>query len=435
MTTETSSLDAIISEGEFLTRLEGAAQGLLCLGFELVGADTPPPKKALFRVTDESNALESFLDDYGARYNKTYSHFTELVACLRGFSLSSYSLTHLLGRIAGYRLADELELLSPGFRGELQRRVGQLWEFMKVLFLALDAEGRNLGILRLADPLVNRGLTQEIHVRQTLPHNVDEVDISGEEAKIAEVVSRYLKAVELLAALGIDEGSWMKDLSLFRDHRASEALCREYETAIHNIQSKYDTYIKNTGIERQNIELPILRGHVSLVLHLLECATFLSHFYERHENDIRYEVTKQRIAELIDKRSVVEFIVEFCLVNSWKVLKRGKGVAETLLSTFTDQRSVRLAIPAGIHLHARPASMIVSVVNHHGTPCFMELNGQRCDATSIMQVMILAGSNSEAREVVFYGDRGTLADLASLFEYSLGEDSGRTPPAQLGYLF
>ena len=57
---------------------------------------------------------------------------------------------------------------------------------------------------------------------------------------------------------------------------------RILETKYHNLQSKYDTYIANTDIEDIDKDLKMIRGHVSIVYHLLEASTSMIHYYERH---------------------------------------------------------------------------------------------------------------------------------------------------------
>ena len=55
------------------------------------------------------NLTESFLDDYGARTNRTYNYFTEVVASVRGISLAGLSLEHLGRRIEAYGVVQALD--------------------------------------------------------------------------------------------------------------------------------------------------------------------------------------------------------------------------------------------------------------------------------------------------------------------------------------
>lgn len=59
---------------------------------------------------------------------------------------------------------------------------------------------------------------------------------------------------------------------------ADEEQCRFFEAHIHNLQSRYDTYIKGTEAKWKKYDLRLFRGIVSLTLHLIECTTHSSTF-------------------------------------------------------------------------------------------------------------------------------------------------------------
>ena len=121
------------------------------------GAEVLDHPNALFEITDpesgegwlrrhyhrllsEAGALESFLDDYGARYNRTYHFLTELVASLRGLAHSGFGIQHLLSRFDGYgvevaldpahyeELRGDLEQARAFFRSALCELLGALLE-------------------------------------------------------------------------------------------------------------------------------------------------------------------------------------------------------------------------------------------------------------------------------------------------------------------
>lgn len=429
---ESAPLQEIISETAYLPLLRPAIRPLFELGLVLKGLVQPPTKKYLFRLTQEADEAESFLDDYGARNNKLFSHFGEMIASLRGLGIAAYSLRHVWGRLDLYVLERISVERREQFRRELRHALDFLVEGLFTLQIELQHEGRRIGLEGLSWEYRSEEQDLPGEVRHRLPHNIDEGDIRDERAKVAEVVTTYLKAVEQIAKLRIDAELNDRRTAELRGRIGTEVLCRLYETTVHNVQSKYDTYVQNTALEGANPELRSLRGHASVALHLLECATYLSHFYERHENDIRYEAAKERMAALIDKRKIVALTVGFCLRWGAEFLLLGRSTAERMIERFTDRGSVHLELPEGVILHARPCSLIVRVVNHHGTPVEMEIEEERCDASSIMQVMILASSNAAQRGIVFHGDKRALRDLQRLFEARLGE--GCDLPEELSYL-
>ena len=70
-----------------------------------------------------------------------------------------------------------------------------------------------------------------------------------------------------------------------RQDPISEDNLRYLKVRFHCLQSLYDTYVSETEIESLDQNLPTLRGHISIVFHLLEIATYLVHYYERHLNE------------------------------------------------------------------------------------------------------------------------------------------------------
>ena len=62
----------------------------------------------------------------------------------------------------------------------------------------------------------------------------------------------------------------------------SEDKLRSFELRFHNLQSLYDTYVSTTETEGIDPEIPVLRGHISVVLHLLRTARDFAHYIERH---------------------------------------------------------------------------------------------------------------------------------------------------------
>jgi phosphotransferase system HPr (HPr) family protein len=427
-------LEEILPEVEFLPLLEKTAAPLRRLAASLeTSVPSEWPKKVYVALANETNELESFLDDHGARDNRRVSFFTELVASMRWFAMAGHALHHLETRFPGYGVAlDGAE--RDAFLAGLRACHAFVSRSTLDLLRALEAEALALGVRAPAGRL-DLAQIPETTVRRRLPRNVDEAaELVDEAQKIAEVASKYLRAADLLRSLDLRPLPDPEALRRFVERHCNEEKARVYEATLHNIQSKYDTHIKSTALEAKDDRLPALRGHVSAALHLLEIVTYLVHFYERHENDIRSESAKARIAALVDKNAVLRQVVDFALANAVRFLEGGRPYAEGVLPHYTKIRTLDTALPDGIYLHARPASLIVSIVNHYGTPVEMEIEGSRCNAGSILQVMILAGSHAEARTVRFQGDERPLRDLGRLFEARLGEGGLEALPPELDYL-
>jgi len=429
------AVEETIEESEFAKLLQTHAESFFRLSNLLrQRASESWNPKHYFQLINETNALESFLDDYGARYNKEYSFFTELTASLRGFAQAGYSVAHLQGRIYSYGLQGRVE--QELFDGALQsagRARAFIRKSMADMFEASIDEARRLGVGITADSFPEEGFLP-VEARQALPRNVGVADLHDEGQKIAEVASKFSQAFGMLDGLGIRRIEDPDDRRRFLVEICTEEQARVYEATIHNLQSAYDTYIKNTVLELRDERLPLLRGFATVSLHLLEAVTNLTHFYERHETDIRSEEAKSKISALIDARCVQDVILHDLLLWAWAFMRVGHGVAEDLLPAYTDARELEVVLTDDLILHARPAALIVGIVNHYGTPVQMEVGSQSCNAASILELLLTVGSQPNEKRFVFRGDATPLQDIALLFENDLGEHGIEKLPAKLGYL-
>ena len=109
-------------------------------------------------------------------------------------------------------------------------------------------------------------------------------------------------------------------------------------------------------------------------------------------------------------------------------------MAEELLPAYPNGQARVLEVAEDVVLHARPASLIVGIVQRYGTPVEMQVGDTVCDASSILDLMIAVGSNATARRYVFRGDEYPLRDIRLLFEHGLGEAGVSELPESLGYL-
>ncbi len=426
-------LEEVIDEEQFKSLLQEATQSYfrICNFFAGAGGRTLG-KKHYFQLVAEANVLETTLDDFGARHNKTFSFFTELVASVRGFGLAAHSLKHLENRFSKYG-AEATGEENEGFLKDLKTTLEFLNQSLFTLIQRNVEESANLGI-QTPKEKISEEMFSESAVRKHLSRNVDEEDLTNEDQKIAQVASKFLNAAENIERRGIKRIKDSEKRRKFIEMHCNEERARFHESSVHSLQSKYDTYIKNTTSEKKDPRLPKLRGHISIALHLLEAATFLVHFYERHENDIRSEKAKEIIAGLVDKNKVLDQILNFCFFYTSVFLLRGKPIALGLIPNYTNTQTLEVSVPEGSYLHARPASLIVSIVNHHAMPVEMEIDGDRCNAASIMQLMMMAGRHSGARQLKFIGDVHPLKDIQLLFANKLGETGLDRLPAELSYL-
>ena len=428
-----SSMEEILSEDAFSRTLEERVPPFVALSLALrETAAGEWTRTHHFRLVSESDALESLLDEHGARYNRRYSVLRELVASLRCFGQTGFSLVHLVRRMAGYGITLS-ERESAQFAAALQATRA----FVERSEIALlDAALRELKAQGIACSVAaDRSLSDElVGPRRMLPRNLGQEEVADDESKAAEIASRYLQACAKLDELGVHRIVDGKERDEWLRRHCSEEKARVFEAAVHNLQSMYDTHVKNSPAELADPRLGRLRGHISVVLHLLESVTQLVHFVERHESGQRHAALEQRIAQLIGRDEVREHTLNHLLYWASTVLRRGRPVAEDLLPAYTDLDSITLELPRDVAIHARPAALIVGIVQHYGMPVELEIEGVRSNAASILELLLAVGSRPDARRFVFHGDARPLADIRMLFQHMLGEAGIDRLPESLSYL-
>lgn len=428
-------LEEIVPEATFAEMLGAQATVFAQLANVLTGLPGESWSKSYFyRLASEADALESFLDDFGAKYNRAFTLTRELVASARWLAQAGISVRHFEGRLQSYGLTSSLSSEQvDALEASLQRASGFLAESVRALLVRLRHEFERAAVHW---PQVRLPAHQfaETGSRRRLPRNVDHDDLSDENQRIAEIASKYIAACAMLGELGQRRISDPQE----RERKLS-TLCREeqarvYEATVHNLQSAYDTYIKNTVIESRDVRLARLRGHLSGALHLLEAVTFLTHFVERHDQGVRDEAADRVIGDVVDRSAVQDLILNQLLHWANHLMQQGRSMAEELLPTYITLQELQVELPRNVRLHARPAALIVNIVAHHGTPVEMRVESHRCNAGSILELLVAVGSHPEARAYVFRGDVHPLRDIAVLFESGLGEDGIENLPPQLSYL-
>ena len=432
-----ASLEELVEERQFAELLGSQADAFFRLTNTLTAhaeAGRAWTKSHFFQLVAETDALESFLDDFGGRYNRTYAGITELVASLRWFANSGYSISHLLARLRSYGNAMwESSDLEEEARVAISKGLDFLRTTSMRLIAAVREEANELGV-EIRTERLPEGSFLAPATQLKLPRNVGQEELVNEEQKIAEVATKFLQGAEMVAATGVRAFEDERERRRFLAKVCTEAKARVYEATIHNLQSTYDTHIRNTVLEGKDERLPRLRGHASAALHLLQAVTDLAHFLERHESDHRAIEAQRRVFELVERAEVERVTAEVFLAWAHRILQNGTDLAEDLLPEYTNLQELELELPVDVVLHARPAALIVGIVNHYGTPVEMQIRDHRCNAASILELLVAVGSNPDERQYVFHGDERPLRDIEKLFAGGLGEGGMDKLPPELDYL-
>jgi len=414
----------IIKEQEFVPLADRSSQGMLHFAaYFLKNPETRLNKKNFVTLVKESIELEDFLDDHGARNNKNWLFYGEIVASMRGFAGIAYMINHILSRVKFYNLPENA---TGSFIRDAEKRL----EFLNASILALcktlaDEAGR-LGLtMPVADSTADTDAADRI-VAKILPSNRGHEDVHDIHEYIFRISSKLVDAVKESQPVCIDKKLAKKNLNnTIIPGKINEETLRHLEMHVHNAQSMYDTYIQKTPLESETPTLKTLRGSISVSLHLLNIARELTHFYERHESSIRHEVSHKKIALLIKHTDVLDTIVNFALYYYTKFISRAAQLAQDILSQYSVTLTATVPVPEGLGFHLRPSTLVAKIANHYAGNVTMHLDEKTFDASSVIDIMWAGGiiKKEGIQEVMFSGDKNAITDIIALAQANYGEDT------------
>lgn len=408
------SLLEIISEEDFKKPLRDRA-----IPFFRLAMVTAQDKRSLsclfyFNLMNEGDKLELFLDDHGAKENSTYHHFRDLIASIRNFSIAAFQLAHLLERYHDYAPA-EPEHAAEEFLGAGREMLTYINDITAALITEAIAEFRRLGCgLRTGD--VDTGDFKEVGRQEKLPRTLEMGSYQTTEQMVMRLAESYRKAAVKVSRERYGRRIEPEDFAKLIPTRVNETKIKILENTLHNLQTEYDTHIRKTQAEATDPDLTKLRSFISIPMHLFEMSRWLIHFYERHENEIHSDASRDRISAIVDKNLVLRIIADFGLHYAHRYMMYGKTVSERVMTRLARTARTMVPLPTPVGLHARPAYYITLVVEEHGTDTFLHVGGRRFDARSVLDLLEAGGmaADLEVNEVEFEGDERTLADLKIL---------------------
>jgi hypothetical protein len=378
-------LKKIISEEEFLEIFRKQTCEILKICSylkEKSREDFLYTKRFYGTITTQSRILEDFLDDYGAKNNRTWIFFRELIASARYMGFSGYMIQHIRNRYTLYDLKDpdnqmfqEKTILTQKFLNKSIINV----------FQSIGEESVKLGLQPTHATLKEEDFL-DVASNKMLPHNLDDGFSLKEEENVVKIASDYLNIMQDHEDFKIDRSYSIDEIESLIPEYISEEKLRRFELRVHNLQSLYDTYIKDTKIETNNPALNTMRGCISIALHLAEIATTLTHFYERHESELRHEIVRDKIESLIDKKTILNLIVNYCLFHCYSHLERGTDFAKEFLKSYVVIDFIKIPIPIYMGFHVRPATLVMKIVKHYGSEVTMRIDDELYDASSALDL-------------------------------------------------
>ncbi len=343
------------------------------------------PEKIMHRpflgvVFSQSCCVEDLLDDYGASNNKVWSHLRSIVATLKRFSEIGYELIHIEHGIPDYRLlevdgnfVDDTAIFLNFTRQIIINAAANLVRCclrigIKCEFLSLNDGDmiENLPLEKLSNDKEKRGI-----------EDVGEI--------VTKLSTAFLNIASDPGIKTILQTNKPRDRKSYRHSSISEEKFRMFQLKFHNLQSLYDTFVSSTDAGNLDTDLPVLRGHISVVFHILSVATSLSHYYKRHlinTADPDYELKKQ----MVSPAELLMFIVEYCIKYIKRYIDIATKLCQDMLKKYTQISEITVSVPPYRGANMQASKFVAEIAKHYGSDLYVFINEQKYDATSVFEL-------------------------------------------------
>lgn len=375
--------DILVREEDFLNVIRGRHSNFLSAGLYIEGAADNFPvltRPLLALILSETEQLEELLDSYGARYNTKWLVFREIIAMARIVSRISYTVLHVQHSLPRYRL----RRISRDIFADTDRAASYLSESLTLVMKQLMRQARTLGLQSHVEIYPDEYYSETLPTGQ-LPRDRHVRHVDGAEQTLLMVATESLGLTARGSFLHKCDVSNPACYPSYVPDPISEESLREMEYHFHNLQSLYDTYLLGTDLENADVDLRTLRGHVSIIFHLLQAGTEAVHLYERHillppQN---FSITTQ--CEL-NIEQLLGFLIGYCVAYASSYLDGMRSLCQEILNKYMEIATIEVPVPPYRGFHVRPATLVAKIVHHYGSNVTMELAGHKYDAGNTLDL-------------------------------------------------
>jgi hypothetical protein len=372
-----------VSEDEFQQLIAKRAQTLLGLAKHLTECQSTREIKIrplMGELLSQSTQLEELLDAYGAGKNCKWCPLRSIVAGIKHFSDISYELLHILYSLPTYRLLPIDHDFVKATEETLEFTVGVLLHtadsiLAKASELELPIPSERLREKAYCEELPEGKLSRDCQTRK----------IETVSETVTLLTTAFLNlAVESKSVRAAGRAKPEEYESYVSDSVREEKL-RSLELRFHNLQSLYDTHVSGTEAEQLDTDLPILRGHISVVFHLLRTATLFVHHYERHVTRQKCDSITQ-LKPLVRGEELLEMLMKYSVTHISIYISCAEHLCHEMIKRYSEVGRIEVPVPPYRGFHVRPSTLVSKLVLHYGSQVEMEMVDQTYDASSPLEL-------------------------------------------------
>jgi len=373
----------IISEKIFKNLVAARASPLLQLSRYLsqdTASTTILTRPLLSDLLSQSTQLEELLDAYGAQNNQQWFRFRAITAAIKLFANVSYLLLHIKHMLPSYHLLP----IEHDFVVATNRSLAFTSDVLSAAAAGLWDQGSKLGLPLLPDERRQTDYTEKIPAGE-LPRDRSRRKTGSAATTVTQMATAFLNLAAQSDPLHTAARTSPEGYAACFPDPISEERLRYLQDRFHNLQALYDTHVSNTEVESVDVELPVLRGHISVIFHLIQTATEFAHYYERHVS-IEILGAGWEGPAVVKPEVLLTALMEYSIFYAGEYLVCGQQLCRELVRRYAEVDRIELPIPLCRGFHVRPATLVAKIVLHYGSEVHMELGGDTYDASSPLEL-------------------------------------------------
>jgi len=334
----------------------------------------------LGQLFSQSLQLEELLDAYDAGNSCRWCSFRSLTAAIKLFSDVSYELLHIQHALPAYRLLP----IERDFVKTTEEAIEFTGDVLSRAAKQMVVRAGQLGLTVPSRSLREKSYTEELPPGR-LPHDCETRRIETVSETVTLLATAFLNLAAESKDVRAASRAKPEEYASYVLDSISEEKLRSLELRFHNLQSLYDTYVSGTEAEDLDTDLPVLRGHISVVFHLLKTATLFAHYYERHVNKQLCD-SPTRFEPLVKAEELLLVLMKYSVTSISLYIDCAEYLCQRMLKRYAEVGRVEVSVPPYRGFHVRPSTLISKLVLHYGSEVRMQMDEENYDTCSPLEL-------------------------------------------------
>ena len=375
-TSHQASAAVPIDPGEFHLLIVRRSQPVLRLANYL--AQHPSQEECMTRpfvgeLLSKAAQLVELLDAYGARNNRRWRRYRFLVATAKRFADARYELLHVEHVYPSYDLLP----IEKDFGQATTRALAFTGDVLWTVGTRILDEARWLALPIPDDRPGSQQFAEHLPPGRLPPDGATH-EIQTARETVTRLSTAFLNLASKCRLVHVAGRAGPEAYAFCVPDPVSEESLRYLQHEFHNLQSLYDTFVSQTRSESLDPDLPSLRGHISVVYHLLKVGTGLVHYYERHMSGTA--------DPLVDHELLLETVMNYSIGFASDYIACAQSLCQQMLQRYAEVGRIEVSVPRYRGFHVRPSTLLAKIVLHYGSDVRMELEGDSYDASTPLEV-------------------------------------------------